>query len=101
MSHWIVELRLCHKKQNRLVDQGEDAEGFRNFRKGPGERSREVARLAHRIWSTQETYPDRPGRRIVDDDRLQRLLQPSEIVVKKSFRWLYLKKTSEIVVNDG
>ena len=43
----------------------------------------------------------RPGRRIVDDDRLQRLLQPSEIVVNKSFRWLDLKKTSEIVVNDG
>ena len=33
----------------------------------------------------------RPGRRIVDGDRLQRLLQPSEIVVKKLFRWLHLK----------
>ena len=43
----------------------------------------------------------RPRRRILDDDRLQRLLQPSEMVVKKLFRWLHLKKTSKIVVNDG
>ena len=38
------------------------------------------------------TIHTRPGRRIVDDNRLQRLLQPSEIVVKKSFWWLDLKK---------
>ena len=43
----------------------------------------------------------RPGRRIVDHDHLQRLLQSSEIVVKKMFRWLHLKKKLEIVVNDG
>ena len=35
---------------------------------------------------------DKHGRRIVDDDRLQWLLKPSKIVVKKSFRWLCLKK---------
>ena len=44
---------------------------------------------------------NRPGRKIVDDHRLHRLLQPLEIVVKKLFQWLYLKKTSKIVVNDG
>ena len=40
----------------------------------------------------------RPGRRIVDDDRLQQLLQPSEIVGKKLFRWLHLQKTLKIDV---
>ena len=43
----------------------------------------------------------RPGRRIVEDDRLQRLLQPTKIVGKKLFQWLHLKKTLEIVVNDA
>ena len=48
----------------------------------------------------RDSIRTRPGRRIFDDDRLQRLLQPSEIVGKYSFWLLLPKKTSKKVVYD-
>ena len=43
---------------------------------------------------------NRPGRKIVDDHRLHRLLQPLEKVGKNSLRLLLLKKTLKKVVYD-
>ena len=45
------------------------------------------------LWCLNPTFWDRPGRRIVDNFRLQRLLQPSEKVVKKIVPMVASKKT--------
>ena len=53
------------------------------------------------LWMSTLCVWDRPVRRIVDEDRLARLLQSLEIVGKKVVAMVASQKTSEIVVNNG